>query len=223
MWLVTEPAYSNCIGVYSANSYAIIDTHTIILYDFSNPIAILKTPWCNIFNYSDICLGKDYICEGDKLIVDKKKCEIREIRFLSPDGSNLLAFEKEKIFLSINDFPQFSPDEFDNNLTVEALCEDINNDNYGIKFRTQDKTIERLNEILETPNFYDIFSKKKKPLKLDKYLQKLIEESKDYRNKDFLELTEMQRKTIIRLNRIILETIYPRSCPKSLLKTCTNN
>lgn len=223
MWAVAPAVYSNCVGVYTANSYAIIDIHTIILYDFSNPIAILKTPWCSIFNYSDICLGRDYICEGDELIIDGKKCEIREIRFLTLEDIGILTIEKEKTFLSLNDFPRFSPNEFSNNLTIEALCEDINNDDYGIKFKTLDNTIDRLNEILEIPNFYDICSKKRNPLRLSKYAEKLIDESKDFRHKSFSELSEGQKNTILKLNRMILETIYPNTCPKILLKSCPNN
>ncbi len=69
------------MGAYTANSYAIVDIHTIILYDFSNPIAVLKTPWCSIFNYSDICLEKDYICEGDKLIIDGKNVRLEKSDF----------------------------------------------------------------------------------------------------------------------------------------------
>ena len=37
--------------------------------------------------------------------------------------------------------------------TVEGLCKAINSDDYGIPLHTDDNTIERLNEFLETADF----------------------------------------------------------------------
>lgn len=212
--LIWTLAHADCVGVYSANSWEFLDSHSIILYDFSKPFAVLRIPWCNVFNLSDICLTENNICEGDKLIVDNERCEIREVQLLTIEDGNIKASRIGTIPLLLKGSPEFSMDEFTNGLTVKALCEEINKEGYGIEFKTLNNTIERLNEILQIPNFYNICLKKKKSLKLNEYAQKLISQSKNYRSKDFSELSKDQRKSVLKLNRMILEALYPQNCPK---------
>lgn len=212
--LIWTLAHADCVGVYSANSWEFLDSHSIILYDFSKPLAVLRIPWCNVFNLSDICLTENNICEGDKLIVDNERCEIREVQLLTIEDGNIKASRIGTIPLLLKGSPEFSMDEFTNGLTVKALCEEINKEGYGIEFKTLNNTIERLNEILQIPNFYNICLKKKKSLKLNEYAQKLISQSKNYRSKDFSELSKDQRKSVLKLNRMILEALYPQNCPK---------
>lgn len=212
--LVRTLAHADCVVVYSANSWEFLDSHSIILYDFSKPLAVLRIPWCSVFNLSDICLTENYICEGDKLIVDNETCEIREVQLLTIEDGNIKASRIGTIPLLLKGSPEFSMDEFTNGLTVKALCEEINKEGYGIEFKTLNNTIERLNEILQIPNFYDICLKKKKSMKLNEYAQKLISQPKNYRSKDFSELSKDQQKSILKLNRMILEALYPRTCPK---------
>jgi hypothetical protein len=212
--LIRTLAHADCVGVYSANSWEFLDSHSIILYDFSKPLAILRIPWCDVFDLSDICLTENYICEGDKLIVDNKTCEIREVQLPIIEDGNIKVSPFSTMPLLLKGSPEFSVDEFTTGLTVKALCKEVNKDNYGIEFKTINNTIERLNEILQIPNFYDICIKKKKSIKLNKYAQKLISVSKSYRHKNFSELSKDQQKNVSKLNRIILKTLYPKTCPK---------
>ena len=115
---------------------------------------------------------------------------------------------------------EFSVDQFTRGLRVDALCKEINKYGYGKEFKISSNTVEDLNKILEVPNFYDLCLKKKgKSLKLTVYVQKLISETESYRNKNFLKLSEKQQHNILKLNRLILESIFPKSCPKSLYAT----
>lgn len=212
--LIWTLAHADCVGVYSANSWEFLDSHSIILFDFSKPLAVLRIPWCNVFNLSDICLTENYICDGDKIIVDNETYEIREVQILTVEDGNIKVSRIGAIPLLLKGPPEFSMDEFRNGLTVKALCEEINKEDYEIEFKTLNNTIERLNEILQIPNFYDIYLKKKKSLNLNEYAQKLISVSKSYRHKKFSELSKDQQKSVLKLNRMILEALYPRTCPK---------
>lgn len=87
--LIWTLAHADCVGVYGTTSWEFLDSHSIILFDFSKPLAVLRIPWCNVFNLSDICLTEYYICEGDKLIVDNETCEIREVQILPIEEGNI--------------------------------------------------------------------------------------------------------------------------------------
>ena len=108
---------------------------------------------------------------------------------------------------------EFSMSEFIEHFNVGKLCEEINNDAYGIKLQSRDNTIDRLNEIMKIPNLHEIIAKKKKHLKFKEDIQRLIDKVKDYNYKS-PELSLEQQKTIIELNRFILQTVYPQSCPR---------
>ncbi len=110
------------------------------------------------------------------------------------------------------DSREFSMSEFIQHFNVGKLCEEINNDAYGIKLQSRDNTIDRLNEIMKTPNLYEIIAKKKKHVKFAEYIQKLIDKVKGY--KQTPELSTEQQTTIHELNRFILQTVYPQSCPR---------
>jgi len=113
---------------------------------------------------------------------------------------------------------EFVAEEFkDNNFSLEALCQAIGADGFGIEFRTPDNTIERLNEILNLSNFYDLWLEKRKGIKPSAECLKLIERTKDDRRQPFSQLSEMQRSNIHRLNRLLLEKSYEKLCPRSNL------
>jgi len=110
----------------------------------------------------------------------------------------------------------FSIDEFKDMSTVKALCNAIKK--YGIKFTEQENSIERLNELLQIPNFYDILDKKTKLINTNEDTKNLIKITESYRDKNFSELDELQQKIISELNRLILETNHKKICPKNFFK-----
>ncbi len=86
----------------------------------------------------------------------------------------------------------------------------ISNDKYRIQINLPKDTIEWLNEIIKTPDFYSKWFKRKKEIDLSPELNKLIEDTHSGRKKKFLELTEEEQRKIKRLNRLLLEHTYPR-------------
>ena len=110
------------------------------------------------------------------------------------------------------DSREFSMSEFIQHFNVGKLCEEINNDAYGIKLQSRDNTIDRLNEIMKIPNLHEIIAKKKKNVKFAEYILNLIDKVKSYKKQP--ELSAEQQNTIHELNRFILQTIYPQNCPR---------
>lgn len=103
-------------------------------------------------------------------------------------------------------------------LSLDALWNEIKQSgyNYGrIKFTSQDRSIDRLNEIIRIPAFYDIWIKKNKPVENDDEVFNLLRWTQYYRNKPYEELTEQELDNLKRLNRLLLEIAYPYTCPQS--------
>ena len=114
----------------------------------------------------------------------------------------------------------FKGTEFnDPRYSIKPLAEAVAKDNYGVKLKSKPGTLKWLNELLRTPNFYDIWKKhpKSKGIILSNDIKRLIKATAGYRHKPFNKLTRAQQLKIIRLNRLLLEATYPLLCPKSSL------
>ena len=119
--------------------------------------------------------------------------------------------KEEKLWMQKVSSPNFYPNEFKESSVIKALNQAISSDRYGIPFKSQENTIERLNEILQVPNFYEITRVKGKHLTFTPRIKSLIEETKDYRWKSFSQLTDFQKKKIMFLNRLLLEALYSQA------------
>ncbi|GIV53028.1 MAG: hypothetical protein KatS3mg038_3549 [Candidatus Kapaibacterium sp.] len=75
-------AHADCADVSNVTGWSYVDSHTIILYQYSKPIALLKVPWCYIYSTSRIRLLKTYMCSWDKILVDGTVCDVTEIKNL---------------------------------------------------------------------------------------------------------------------------------------------
>jgi hypothetical protein len=73
---------ADCANVSGVTGWRSIDSHTIVVYRGTQPIALLKIPWCFIFTTSQIRFLKTFICPWDKILIDGKVCDITEIRNL---------------------------------------------------------------------------------------------------------------------------------------------
>ena len=82
IFLFSPIAYAGCVDVSSVTSWSRIDTHTIIVYRGSTPLALLKMPYCYIYPSSEIRFVKNYICNWDKIIVDGEVCDITKVERL---------------------------------------------------------------------------------------------------------------------------------------------
>lgn len=214
-------ASAGCVGVYGANSWEILDPNSLLIYDFKRPLVILKTPWCNIFRLSDICLTEALLCTGDKIFVDNQTCEIRE---LIPIDLNVDYIPQQVATLTLytKGYTEFSQDEFRRTHSAKALLDEIYKDDYGLNLRSPDDTVARLNEILRVPDFYDRVVKKGKRPKMGNHGQQLAESTKTFRSRNYSDLDEEQQMDISHLNRLVLESLYPAACPKGYLKACPN-
>ena len=109
----------------------------------------------------------------------------------------------------------FSENEFNDKLTIAGLCEVIKSDNYNISFTSEDNTITRLNEILESPGFYKKWHAKASSIKLNNETNELIRETRECRDQPLAELNDKQKTQIKKLNRMLIEQTYSSYCPRS--------
>jgi len=110
----------------------------------------------------------------------------------------------------------FKGREFMGPYTIKALAQAIEADDYGIETKSPKGSLGWINEILRTPNFYDLWRAKNKNVILTAEMKRLIRETSGYRNKPFSQLTREQQMKIIRLNRLLIEVTYPLLAPKSI-------
>lgn len=117
-------------------------------------------------------------------------------------------------------YPQFMEAEFENkSLTGDATIEieklyNVINQDIKISLNSPCKTICWLNNLLETPNFYDVLNAKKPNINFSEKTGHLVNETKEYRNKHFSDLNNIERYNIKKLNRLLLEETYPRETPR---------
>jgi len=110
-------------------------------------------------------------------------------------------------FFSENDFKYPYP------FTKEKLCEAIKDGDYKLALKASEKTIDWLNELLTVSYFYDEVLKKNPDRKFSEAIKSLVEETKNYRGKDFSSLEEKQKDNVIKLNRLVLMEIFPMETP----------
>jgi len=111
-------------------------------------------------------------------------------------------------------FQTFADREFNNDSEVETLCQKIKKDYPRLAHPISTGKTEWLNKFLKIGNFYDSLNAKHKKIKFDNYIQKLIGETSLYRRNYFDYLGDYKQMNIIRLNRLLLEAIYPDITPK---------
>jgi hypothetical protein len=147
---------------------------------------------------------------------------------------NSLLYQMRKTYYS----PYFVQDEFDPRLqitsgtpTAESLHKKIDKD-YRNAVKSEkgsiiENTIDRLNDLLRTPDFFDqlkqphfqVLQQKKDDVKFKEAMEKidtLVEKTQEYRNKPFSQLSDKEQDTIIQLNRYLLEILYPEAPNKKV-------
>lgn len=109
---------------------------------------------------------------------------------------------------------EFYDDEFRDGFTAEALLEAIVHDDYGIEVQGQVDVIDQLNQIIRIPNLFDLWKNKTGRKKLSgKKMSDLVSKTKKSRRASFPELDDNERKNVMLLNRLILESAYQGLCP----------
>jgi len=116
----------------------------------------------------------------------------------------------------------FNTADFKSPQEVEILWAAIDADKYEIQFREPANTIARLNEMLEIPNLYEkLYYKGKLPkiggeVSLPPNLNELKNQTANYRD-EYIKIVGLnfdQQAKIRKLNRGLLEIVYPNEIPK---------
>jgi DNA-binding NtrC family response regulator len=111
-------------------------------------------------------------------------------------------------------FQVFDDKEFNNDAEVEKLCRLIKNDYPRLSLSITTGTVKWLNKLLEIGHLYETVREKHGEIKFDNNIKKLIQETSVYRPNVFEYLGNYKRMKIIRLNRLLIEAIYPENAPK---------
>jgi hypothetical protein len=131
-----------------------------------------------------------------------------------PDGTKITEEWINNKLVGSPGFYLFRIFEFANENHIMNLCNAIKED-IIISLNAKENTITWLNELLKVPNLYEKFNKKIEVSKSSQEITTLIEHIKNLRNKRFSELDNDNQKDIIKLNRLLLEHLYPSKTPKA--------
>ena len=75
-------AFADCLDLGGFTGWVVEDTHTIVFYMGTRPLARLEIPNCTIRPSSSILLIKSYVCDTDSLMVDGEQCSIITLQVL---------------------------------------------------------------------------------------------------------------------------------------------
>ena len=60
-------------------SWYVLDEHTLVFYEGTTPIALVRVQDCRVSASSSVRLIKRYLCDSDRIIVDNAPCSIMTI------------------------------------------------------------------------------------------------------------------------------------------------
>lgn len=154
------------------------------------------------------------------------------------DGSEITAIARIKVCSDLYDTPgsvarslnslklyktevntDFFEDKFElKPADVKNLCERIEKDCYSIDINyfagVNPNTCQWLNKFLTIPAFYDKLINKNPNMSLSDEINKLIEETDNYRQKNYCDLNDNQKYSIKKFNRLLLKIKYPNETPE---------
>ncbi len=120
----------------------------------------------------------------------------------------------ERALIRLGDSHDFWSGEFKDQISPEQLRKAIENDYHNLPANSVENSLEWLNKHLDLPSFYDTVIGKRKKYKFSADIKNLISITAKYRQKSFKELNYAELNNIQKLNRLLLETIYPDETPK---------
>jgi len=73
--------FSDCLtfGKLRPISWYVLDEQTIVFYEGTTPIALVKMQGCTVSASSSVRLIKRYLCDSDRIIIDNAPCNIMTI------------------------------------------------------------------------------------------------------------------------------------------------
>lgn len=190
----------------------ILGPQKIVLNDYESP--------------NDLCQTIDLPKELFSKIVPSKEDlpYLAHVREVHTGNKETLSYLSEGCFSVVlgNRFPDtdtldFSHDEFEKQgMSVEDLCTAIKQDGYELSgLQSSEPSIAWLNELLKDAGLFRKITSKKKQLELTEEIKWLQQQTEDDRSKNYSDMTPDKQNTIKRLNRYMLELVYPEVCPAS--------
>jgi len=79
MLLSPSVVLPDCMDLNRSTSLYVQGGHSIIFYEGLRPIARLDVPYCALSPSSSIRLINNYVCDGDKIIIDDSACMIMSV------------------------------------------------------------------------------------------------------------------------------------------------
>jgi hypothetical protein len=70
---------ADCVSLVSFTDWFAQDTHHVVFYRGSRPLASLNVPYCSINPSSTILLIKSYVCDSDNITIDGEECTIMTV------------------------------------------------------------------------------------------------------------------------------------------------
>jgi hypothetical protein len=131
-----------------------------------------------------------------------------------PDGTKTIGEWINSKLVGSAKFYLFHSFEFQKDYTIATLCSIIKRDIH-LSTEAKENTIEWLNELLKIPDLSEKLNNMTHEKSLSKEIDTLLESTKDFRNKSFSELNLDKQKDILKLNRLLIEHLYPTQTPKS--------
>jgi hypothetical protein len=130
-----------------------------------------------------------------------------------PDGTEIWGIWINNKMVGSLEYYLFRGIEFELAYNIGLLARTIKAD-IDLRLNADEDTIQWLNELLKVANLYEHFSTKIQKAGTSREIDNLIDRTNDFRNKKFSELDNDIQKIIIKLNRLLIEHLYPHITPK---------
>lgn len=75
---------ADCIKVGGFDSFTLVKDDTVILYSGGSAVVKIETN-CTVYEKSRVRLLKNYICDGDDILIDDKTCNMAAVSSTEED------------------------------------------------------------------------------------------------------------------------------------------
>jgi len=79
LFLLVFSIFADYVSIFGITSWSRVDSHKIIVYRGSTPIALIEVRFAFIYQTSKINFPKDYIGPYDKIIIDGEVYDITKV------------------------------------------------------------------------------------------------------------------------------------------------
>lgn len=110
----------------------------------------------------------------------------------------------------------FSCEDFIYPMNIELLSRTIKDDFPQLNLSNNDNTMNILNQVMRTPNLFELATEFKPSIMSFKRIIELVEKIKSHSAKSYDTIPEDDRKLLRKLNKLILGKLYPNKVPKKI-------